>query len=60
MFTFPQNKYFHLSCQTFKDTLKVLQITFCPQIHQEKSLKWPQNLNRMGYAAEIFGIFYSQ
>ena len=24
-----------------KGTLKMLQITFCPQIQQEKSLKWP-------------------
>ena len=23
-----------------KGTLKMLQITFCPQIQQEKSLKW--------------------
>ena len=38
----------------------MLQITFCPQIQQEKSLKWPKNLNGFGYGAEIFGIFYSQ
>ena len=60
VFTFPQNQYFYLSFQTFKGTLKMLQITFCPQIQQEKSLKWPKNLNRFGYAADIFGIFYSQ
>ena len=60
VFTFPQNQYFYLSFQTFKSTLKMLQITFCPQIQQEKSLKWPKNLNRFGYGAEIFGIFYSQ
>ena len=38
----------------------MLQITFCPQVQQEKSLKWPYSLNCLGYAAEIFGIFYSQ
>ena len=41
VFTFPQNQYFYLSFQTFKGTLKMLQVTFCPQIQQEKSLKWP-------------------
>ena len=51
---------FYLSLQTFKGTVKMLQITFCHQIQQEKSLKWPQNLNCFGYASEIFGIFYSQ
>ena len=30
-----------LSFQTFTGTLKMLQITFSPQIQQEKSLKWP-------------------
>ena len=40
VFTFPQNQYFHLSFQTFKGSLKILQITFCPQIQQEKSFKW--------------------
>ena len=38
----------------------MLQTTFCPQIQQQKSLKWPWNLYRLGYASEIFGIFYSQ
>ena len=50
--------FFKLS--NFKGTLKMLQIRFDPQIQQEKSLKWPQNLNRSGYAAEIYGIFNSQ
>ena len=27
--------------QTFKGTLKMFQITFCPQIQHEKILKWP-------------------
>ena len=36
------------------------QITFCPQVQQEKSLKLPYNLDHLGYVAEIFGIFYSQ
>ena len=31
----------NLTFQTFKGTLKMLQITFCPQIQQKKSLKWP-------------------
>ena len=31
----------NLSFWTFKGTLKILQITFCRQIQQEKSLKWP-------------------
>ena len=35
-----QNQYFHLSFQVSKGTLKMLQITICPQIQQEKSLKW--------------------
>ena len=35
------NQYFYWSFQTFKGTLKMLQMTFCPQIQQEKSLKWP-------------------
>ena len=39
-FTFPQNQYLYLSFRSFKGTLKMLQITFCPQIQQEKSLKW--------------------
>ena len=34
-------QYFYWSFQTFKGTLKMLQMTFCPQIQQEKSLKWP-------------------
>ena len=41
VFTFSKNKYFYLSFQTFKGTLKMLQITFCLQIQQEKTLKWP-------------------
>ena len=41
VFTFPQNQYFYLSFQTFKATLKMLQITFCPQIQEEEPLKWP-------------------
>ena len=41
VFAFPQNQYLHLSFQIFNDTLKMLQITFFPQIQQEKSLKWP-------------------
>ena len=60
MFTIPQNQYFYSRFRTFKGTLKMLQITFCPQTHQEESLKWPKNLNPMGYAARIFVIFYSQ
>ena len=55
----PPKSIFYLSFQTFKGTLKMLQITFCPQIQQKKSLKWPSNLNQLGYAAEFFGIFYS-
>ena len=39
-FTFPQNQYLYLSFRSFKGTLKMLQITFRPQIQQEKSLKW--------------------
>ena len=35
------NQYFYWSFQTFKGTLKMLQMTFCPQIQQKKSLKWP-------------------
>ena len=38
---FPQNQYFYLNFRTSKGTLKMLQTTFCPQIQQEKSLKWP-------------------
>ena len=60
LFTFPQNQYLYLSFQTFKGTLKMLQVTFYPQIQQEKSLKCSQNLNRLDYAAKFFGIFYSQ
>ena len=30
LFTFPKNQYFYLSFQTFKGTLKMLQVTFCP------------------------------
>ena len=60
MFTFPQNQYFHLSFQTSKGTLKMLEITFCPQVPQDKYLKWSYNLNRVGYAADIWGIFYFQ
>ena len=56
----PKPIFLFLSFQTFKDTLKMLQITFYPQIQQEKSLKWPSILKSLGYAAEIFGIFYSQ
>ena len=41
VFTFPQNQYFYLSFQTFKGALKMLQITFCPQIQEEEPLKWP-------------------
>ena len=37
--TFLQIQYFYLSFQTFKGTLKMLQITFCSQTQQEKSLK---------------------
>ena len=36
----------------------MIQITFCPKIQEEEPLKWPQNLNRLGYAAQILGIFY--
>ena len=36
----PKPIFLFLSFQTFKGTLKMLQITFCPQIQQEKSLKW--------------------
>ena len=60
MFTFSQSQYSYLSFQTFKGTLKMLQITICPQIQQEKSLKWPQTLNRLGYSAKIFWISFSQ
>ena len=56
----PKPIFLFLSFQTFKDTLKMLQITFYPQIQQEKSLKWPSILKSLGYAAEIFEIFYSQ
>ena len=48
VFTFPQNQYFYFSFQTFKGTLKMLQITFYPQIQQEKSLKWPKILIHFG------------
>ena len=41
VFIFLQNQYFYLSFRTFESTLKTLQITFCSQIQQEKSLKWP-------------------
>ena len=41
----PPKPIFCLSFRTFKGTLKILQMTFCPQIQQEKSLKWPLNLN---------------
>ena len=58
--TFSQNQYFYLSFQTFKGTLKMLQITFCPQIQQKISLKWPWSLKHLGYAAEIFWISCSQ
>ena len=37
VFTFPRNQYFYLSSQTSKGTLNMLQVTFCPQIQQEKS-----------------------
>ena len=40
VFIFSPNQYFYLSFQIFKGTLKMLQITFCPQIQQEKSLEW--------------------
>ena len=40
VFTFPQNQYFHLSFQTFMDKLKMLQITFCPQIQPENFLNF--------------------
>ena len=56
----PKPIFLFLSFQTFKGTLKMLQITFCPQFQQEKSLKWPLSLNHLGYAAEIFGILCSQ
>ena len=35
VFTFPKNRYFYLSFQTFTGTLKMLQITYFPQIQQE-------------------------
>ena len=38
--TFSKNQYFYLGFHSFKGTLKMLQVTFCPQIHQGKSLKW--------------------
>ena len=41
VFILPQNQYFYFHFWTFKGTLKMLHITFCPQIQQEKSLKWP-------------------
>ena len=37
----PPKPRFYLSFQTLKGTLKMHQITFCLQIQQEKSLKWP-------------------
>ena len=33
---------------------------FALKFSRKEFLKWPSNLNRLGYAAEIFGIFYSQ
>ena len=38
--TFPQSQYFYFSFRTFKGELKILQLTLCPQIQLEKSLKW--------------------
>ena len=37
----PPKPMFFLSFQTFKGTLKMLEITFCPQNQQEKSFKRP-------------------
>ena len=49
-----------LKVELLRAPQKMLQITFSPQIQQKKSLKWPSNLYRLGYPAEIFGIFYSE
>ena len=48
VFPCSQNQYSYLSFQTFKGNLRMLQITFCPQVLQEKSLKWPWSLNCLG------------
>ena len=37
----PPKPNLYLCFQTFMGTLEMPQITFCPQIQQEKSLKWP-------------------
>ena len=36
----PPKPIFHLSFQTFRGTLKMLQITFCPQIQQQRPFRW--------------------
>ena len=36
----PPKPNLYLRFQTFMGTLEMPQITFCPQIQQEKSLKW--------------------
>ena len=58
----PQKPLFLFKVSTFKGTLKMLQITLCPQIQQEKSLaikSEPLGLS-CSLAAVLFGIFYSQ
>ena len=55
----PPKPIFLFKFSNFRGYPETLQITFCSQIQQEKSLKWPRNLNRMCYAAEIFGIFFT-
>ena len=47
----PPKPIFYLTFWTFKVTLKMLQIIFCPQIQQEKFLKMAIILNHLDYAA---------
>ena len=56
LFLLSQNQYSYLSFQSFKGTLKMLQITLCPQIQQEKSLKWPES-EALGLCSWNFGNF---